>query len=142
MAGALPDVSSWYKVGQTSTTGTQSQTREHKTTLGKDDFLKLLITQMRYQDPLKPMEDKEYIAQLAQFSSLEQMMNVGKATSMNYGMLTLGRKVTGTTEDGAAVTGVATSARIVDGTPMIKVKKADGSTVDIELAKITQVDLQ
>ena len=49
--------------------------------LGKADFLLLLVTQFKHQDPLNPMDDKEFVAQLAQFSSLEQLMNMN--TSMD-----------------------------------------------------------
>ncbi|MFJ7404863.1 MULTISPECIES: flagellar hook assembly protein FlgD [unclassified Lysinibacillus] len=47
--------------------------------LGKDAFLKLLITQLQHQDPTNPMDDRDFIAQMAQFSSLEQMQNMTKA---------------------------------------------------------------
>lgn len=52
--------------------------------IGKDGFLKLLITQMQNQDPLEPMSNEDFAAQLAQFSSLEQMQNMNN----NFNKLT------------------------------------------------------
>ena len=59
------------QVKKTTTTG--------NSTLGKDAFLKILMTQLQNQDPTKPMDDSQFIAQMAQFSSLEQMTNLTTA---------------------------------------------------------------
>lgn len=53
--------------------------REPSSDLGKDEFLQLLMAQIRNQDPLDPMDDKEFIAQMTTFSSLEQMMNMNNS---------------------------------------------------------------
>jgi flagellar basal-body rod modification protein FlgD len=55
--------------------------------LGKDDFLKLLITQLSHQDPTQPLEDREFVAQMAQFSTLEQMTNMTSELSQVLGLL-------------------------------------------------------
>ena len=57
---------------------------ERSTGVTRDAFLQLLITQLRYQDPLSPMENEAFLAQLAQFSSLEQMqqLNANFTSSM------------------------------------------------------------
>ena len=60
-----------------SQAGTTTSTSE--TVMGKDDFLTLLITQLRNQDPLNPSDSTEFTAQLAQFSSLEQLQNINSA---------------------------------------------------------------
>lgn len=54
-------------------------TESDNSTLGKDAFLQILITQLQNQDPTNPMDDREFISQMAQFSSLEQMQNMTKA---------------------------------------------------------------
>jgi|SRR5699024_6380588 len=54
----------------------QQQSRAPSPELGKNEFLKILMTQLQNQDPLNPMDDRDFISQMATFSSLEQMMTM------------------------------------------------------------------
>lgn len=60
----------------------QPKERVPSNELGKDEFMKILMTQLQNQDPLNPMDDREFISQMATFSSLEQMMNMTKSIDM------------------------------------------------------------
>ena len=121
--------------GTTGTTGNASATTVTKTTdLGKDDFLKLLVAQLQSQDPLNPMEDKEFISQMAQFTSLEQMKNVSNAVQITQATSYIGKQVTWDDEMGEQQTGIVKSVRIVSGEPKIVV-----GDQNIALAKVTSV---
>ena len=90
--------------------------RQVSNELGKDDFLKLLITQLSNQDPTSPMENTEFITQMAQFSSLEQMTNMSTSFSKMASFInsseaasTLGKTVELNVGD-ASVTGIVEGA--------------------------------
>ena len=124
--------------------------------LDKDAFLSLLVTQLEYQDPLSPQDNSEYVAQLAQFSSLEQMTNmVDKLsdvytlvenidTSVLVGQLSgmIGKEVQWKTSDGT-FEGTVTGVSISDGAPSIvaKITGADGSvsTYKVAVSDLTRV---
>ncbi|MDR2633466.1 MAG: flagellar hook assembly protein FlgD [Treponema sp.] len=89
-----------------------NQGKHPQQNLGKDDFLKILITQLSYQDPTAPMEDKEFIAQMAQFSTLDQMTSMA-ADFSRLASLVAGSEATGSL--GKSVE-IAVEDRIVQGT--------------------------
>ena len=100
-----------------------SQNRQVNNQLGKDEFLKLLVTQLQYQDPLEPNDNSQMIAQLAQFSSLEAMNNISSsyALSQAYGMI--GMWVVGNQRVGSSIVGEicgrVDSAGVADGRPYV-----------------------
>ena len=98
--------------------------------MGRDDFLKLLMTQLQHQDPMAVMKDEQFIAQLAQFSSLEEMQNLRKSFTslLNISQLTQSAGLVGRTvqikplEEGAPmVTGTVSSVKMDQGVPKIAV---------------------
>jgi flagellar basal-body rod modification protein FlgD len=92
---------------------TPGSARSNAGLLGKDDFLKLLIGQMQNQDPLNPTDSSEYMAQMTQFSILEQVSNLAssqQASAANeydsQAIALVGRTVTYTRADGSSATGL------------------------------------
>ena len=112
-----------------------TNTRDRKTgELGKDDFLNLLITQLRYQDPLKPVDDKEFIAQMAQFSALEQMQNMNSSFSSVKAYSLIGKQVV------ASITNSNTGeTKVVQG-EVSSVKTSQGKTYVVVNGEDVSVD--
>jgi flagellar basal-body rod modification protein FlgD len=103
--------------------------------LGKDEFLELLMTQMRNQDPMDPMDSQATIAQLAQFSSLEQMQNlneqvsVGRRSAELIGSAQLiGSSIRGQLANGQQIDGVVEEVTWGDNDLLLKI---DGSVYSI-----------
>ena len=121
--------------GTTPTTGSADSTG---TILGKDDFLKLLVGQLKNQDPLNPTSDTDFIGQMAQFSQLEQTTNMAAANEKLIAeqrgaraVALIGRTVTypdATT--GAPTTGVVERVEWIDGKPSLTVGGAFGIDPD------------
>lgn len=77
----------------TSATSISESTKSSPNSLGKEDFLQLLVAQMQYQDPLEPTSNTEYVSQFATFSELEQMQNVSQSSDMNRASNLVGQTV-------------------------------------------------
>lgn len=108
----------------TSTTSVVNQSAQ----LGKDDFLKLLVAQLQHQDPTNPMDSKDFMGQLAQFSTLEQTTNMVQsisrlavASSVTQAVDLIGRNVTFDRPDGSIGSGTALGVSIADGAVQIDV---------------------
>src|SRR5437763_1116930 len=132
------------QVPATSSTGTAAQaaTADKSKQLGKQDFLKLLMAQMQNQDPMKPMDDTQMIAQMAQFSALEATQSLQQTlqTSSNNQTIAqasalIGRYIQADQADVSTVTGSVTTVDFTstDGTvaPTLTVsnKDVDYSTI-------------
>lgn len=97
------------------TVGSQAAVQVGGSTLGQQDFLQLLVTQLQHQDPLEPQPATEFTAQLAQFSSLEQLMNVNTALQQLASFQAAVANTQTASFIGREVTAVGTEIRVAGG---------------------------
>jgi flagellar basal-body rod modification protein FlgD len=143
-AASVSALSSATTKSATSAAGTDSSSTSkigNAAGMGKDDFMQLLVAQLKNQDPMKPMDDKEFVTQLAQFSALEASQKMTEtiealsASEMIVQAATLiGKQATAKLPTGETVTGVISQVKIQDGKPIAVI---NGKDVDTSL--ITQI---
>jgi flagellar basal-body rod modification protein FlgD len=110
--------------------------------LGKDQFLKLFVAQLQHQDPMNPMNDSEFMAQMASFSTLEQVTNLAAANQQMAASMSstnavglIGRTVSYVDADDQIQTGKVDKVTTAGGKPLLTVNGVDG----VDPSTITQV---
>ncbi|CAJ0822587.1 flagellar hook capping FlgD N-terminal domain-containing protein [Ralstonia flaminis] len=114
--------------------------------IGLQDFLKILLTQLTYQDPLKPMDNQEFMAQIAQFTSLEQTQQINtkldtllssQSSLQSVGLI--GKTVEVKTQSGTAV-GTVSSLSLASGSPQLTITTTSGTALSgISLSQINTI---
>jgi len=102
-----------------SAQATGKYTTEANGKLGKQDFLKLLVTQMRYQDPLDPMKDSDFVAQTAQFSSVEQLTSLNSSIASLQSVSLIGKSIKAYAADGSVIEGKVSSVNMMGDLPSL-----------------------
>ncbi|MEN6413188.1 MAG: flagellar hook capping FlgD N-terminal domain-containing protein [Veillonellales bacterium] len=127
-------------VQSNSGTSAAPKVTNKQSTLGKDDFLKLLVTQMQYQDPLKPMDDTQFVSQMAQFTSLEQMQNMNSSMISTQANSMIGKQITWNGSDGQVYYGVVSAVKVTNGTPSLMVGDLDKAAISVDLSQVIMVE--
>ncbi|WP_064505470.1 flagellar hook capping FlgD N-terminal domain-containing protein [Defluviitalea phaphyphila] len=112
--------------------------------LDKNAFLNLLVTQLKYQDPLNPTDDKEFLAQMAQFSSLEQMQNLNRNFEATKAFSLLGKDIQATitndlTSEVETIQGKVDFVKIKNGNVYLVVDNKEISIDDVEVVTDSQL---
>lgn len=114
--------------------------------IGIEDFLKILTSQLNNQDPLKPVDNQEFVAQIAQFATLEQSRQLNakidslltvQSSTQSIGLL--GKSVD-FTQSGQTLSGKVTGLELASGQPMLSITTASGSVTDnVSLSQLVNI---
>jgi len=126
---------------------TDSTTNVQATSLGLQDFLNVLTTQLTYQDPLKPMDNEQFMAQLAQFTALGQTQQLNskidallstQASLQSVGLL--GRHVTINNATGGTSSGTVTALSLAGDVPTMTLNIGGNSVPNVSMSQLIDVD--
>ncbi len=130
-----------------SATAVGSATASQSSNIGIQDFLKILTTQLNNQDPLKPVDNQEFVAQIAQFATLEQSRQLNEkidnmlslqSSTQSIGML--GKTVDVDIGGPVPLTGTVSALTMESGTPMLTIKtQNDGFRDKISLSQVITI---
>ncbi len=114
--------------------------------LGIQDFMKILLTQLNYQDPMKPMDNQQFMAQMAQFTTLQQTQqlnaNIEKLVANQAALQSVGLigKTVSIAQSTGSLSGVVTSLNLTGDTPSLSIRTSSGAILDgIGLNQISTV---
>ncbi|MFY0407017.1 flagellar hook assembly protein FlgD [Solicola sp. PLA-1-18] len=128
-----------------STAAAGTTTPTSSTAMDKDTFMKLLVAQLKYQDPMNPTDSAQFMAQTAQFTSLEKLEQVADQTQQSlaaqlaFGASSLvGRTVSYPQPDGSTATGVVDTVSFTSAGPVLSVGGTDVSMNDVTAVTATK----
>lgn len=114
--------------------------------LSQEDFMRILLAQLQFQDPLKPMDNQEFVAQLAQFSALEinrqQSERVDQLLSMQsvtQSMGILGKRIDMKTSLGSSLSGTVKAVSLRTGEPLLTVDVSGSMITDVRLSDVVLI---
>lgn len=114
--------------------------------LSQEDFMRILLAQLQFQDPLKPMDNQEFVAQLAQFSALEinrqQSEKVDQLLSMQsvtQSVGIIGKRIEMQTAQGSSLTGTVSAVSFRTGEPRLTVNVNGSSVTDVRLSDVVLI---
>jgi flagellar basal-body rod modification protein FlgD len=123
--------------------GNEKSVNNPKSSMGEDAFLKILVAQLKHQDPMEPVKDREFIAQMAQFSSLEQMSNLNKTMKkfvegeMKHSLLNKSDLISkevhwNESVNGQAGSGIVSAVLMREGHLLAEIKGENNSLIPVE----------
>jgi flagellar basal-body rod modification protein FlgD len=130
-----------YRVSEFNSMLKENQKIVSKNTLDQADFMKLLITQLKSQDPTKPLDDKEFIGQMAQFTSLKEINDLSenirimnREFAFTKAVSLVGKTISWSDENSRYNTGVVDSIKVKNGETFLNIKG-----MEVPLDQITEV---